>query len=227
MRLRPMTSRSTRTSSALADDDKCALATGDSPADIAPTDTDAADPSADATESAKTEQTKEAGERAAHRPRWRTLASRVALPVLILCMSGGAGYLTWQRSQNEQTDMATTESVQAATDATVALLSYKPDTVDKELEDARSRLTGQFLDSYTSLTRDVVIPGAQQKKITATATVPAAAPVSASSDHAVVLLFVNQTVTVGADAPTNSASTVQVSLDRIDDRWLVSAFDPI
>ena len=56
---------------------------------------------------------------------------------------------------------------------------------------------------------------------------PAAAPVSAKADHAVVLLFVDQTVTVGADAPTNTTSSVRVTLDKVGGRWLISAFDPI
>ena len=48
-----------------------------------------------------------------------------------------------------------------------------------ELHAARDLLTGDFRDSYTSLTNDVVIPGAKQKQISAVATVPAAASVSA------------------------------------------------
>ena len=36
------------------------------------------------------------------------------------------------------------ESVQAAKDSTIALLSYKPDTVEQQLTDARDRLTGEF-----------------------------------------------------------------------------------
>lgn len=161
------------------------------------------------------------------RRRFRPLAVRIGLIALIVCLASGTGFFTWQNISSSRNRDAAEQSVRAASDATVALLTYKPETVEQELEAARGRLTGQFLDSYTSLTRDVIIPGAQEKKIAATATIPAAATVSASGDHAVVLLFVNQAVSVGADAPTNSASSVRVSLDRIDDRWLVSGFDPI
>ena len=62
-------------------------------------------------------------------------------------------------------------------------------TVDKELNAARERLTGSFLDAYTKLVNDVVIPGSRDKKISAVAQVPAAASVSATSDHAVALVF--------------------------------------
>jgi Mce-associated membrane protein len=51
--------------------------------------------------------------------------------------------------------------------------------------------------------------------------------VSAGSNLAVVLVFVNQTTTVGAESPTNLASSVRVSLEKVNGRWLMSAFDPI
>jgi Mce-associated membrane protein len=73
----------------------------------------------------------------------------------------------------------------------------------------------------------VVIPGSQQKQISAVATVPAAASVRATESHAVVLLFVNQSVIIGQDAPTSTASSVRVSLDKVGGRWLISQFDPV
>jgi hypothetical protein len=56
--------------------------------------------------------------------------------------------------------------------------------------------------------------------VSAVATVPAAA--SVSENHAVVLLFVNQTVNMGNIAPTHTASSVRVPLDKIGGRWLIS-----
>jgi Mce-associated membrane protein len=135
--------------------------------------------------------------------------------------------LKWQDGSAREAGVARTESVRAATDSTIALLSYKPDTVEKDLDAARSRLTGSFLNAYTSLTHDVVIPGAKQKQISAIATVPAAASASATENHAVVLLFVNQSVIIGQDAPTSTASSVRVTLDKVGGRWLISQFDPV
>lgn len=149
------------------------------------------------------------------------------LPGLALALTCGAGLLKWQDGAVRDAAVARAESVRAATDGTTALLSYRPDTVQHDLGSARSRLTGTFLDAYTQLTHDVVIPGAQQKQISAVATVAAAASVSTSADRAVVLLFVNQTITVGKDAPTTAASSVRVTLDNINGRWLISQFEPI
>ena len=73
----------------------------------------------------------------------------------------------------------------------------------------------------------MVIPGAKEKGIAAVATVPAAASVSATPQKAVVLVFVNQTVTVGQDAPTDTNSSVRVTLEKVGNRWLISEFDPV
>jgi Mce-associated membrane protein len=164
---------------------------------------------------------------ARRRIQWSKAIAYGILPGLVFLLASAAGYLKWQDGTVREAQAARVESVQAAIDSTVALLSYRPDTVEKDLNAAKSRLTGTFLDAYTKLTHDLVIPGAKQKQISAVATVPAAASTSATPTHAVVLVFVNQTVIVGPSAPTNTASSVKVSLDKVDGRWLISQFDPV
>jgi len=164
---------------------------------------------------------------AKRRVQWSKAIAYGLLPGLVFLLASAAGYLKWQDGAAREAQAARVESVQAATDGTVALLSYRPDTVETDLDAAKSRLTGTFLDAYTKLTHDLVIPGAKQKQISAVATVPAAASTSATATHAVVLLFVNQSVIVGRDAPTNTASSVRVTLDKVDGRWLISQFDPV
>lgn len=149
------------------------------------------------------------------------------LPGLALLMAIGAGYLKWQDSAARDSQTARIESLAAAKESTIALLSYQPDSVEKDLGAARNRLRGTFKESYTQLTHDVVIPGAKEKHISAVATVPAAASVSATPGHAVAVLFVDQTTVVNNDAPTDTASSVRVTLDKVDGRWLISEFDPI
>jgi Mce-associated membrane protein len=159
--------------------------------------------------------------------RWRRVLVYGVLPALALLLALGAGYLKWQRDVASQSILARTQSVQAATESTIAMLSYKPDTVEKDLGAARDRLTGQFRDSYSSLVREVVIPGALRRRISAVATVPAAASVSATENRAVVLVFVDQTTTIGNDPPTDTASSVKVTLDKVGSRWLISDFTPV
>lgn len=155
------------------------------------------------------------------------LAAFGVLPCLVLLLAAAGGYLKWQSSSIRASQTSSIESVAAAKDGTIAMLSYQPDTVEQDLGAARDRMTGTFKESYTRLTHDMVIPGAKQRHISAVATVPAAASVSATADHAVALVFVNQTVVVGSDAPSATASSVRVTLDKVGDRWLISGFDPV
>jgi Mce-associated membrane protein len=193
------------------------------PADTELVDETPAEPSADADEPDHDNEPTSTRRRI----RWSHAIAYGLLPGLAFLLAPAAGYVKWQDGTVREAQAARAESVRAATDSTVALLSYQPDTVEKDLDAAKSRLTGTFLTAYTSLTHDVVIPGAKQKQISALATVPAAASTSATANHAVVLLFVNQTVIVGQSAPTSTASSVRVTLDKVDGRWLISQFDPV
>jgi Mce-associated membrane protein len=158
---------------------------------------------------------------------WSRALAYAVLPAFALLLALAAGYFKWVAGSADDLALARTESVRVAGEDAVALLSYRPDSVDKDLGAARERLTGDFKDAYTTLTREVVIPGAKEKHISAVAKVNAAASVSATANHAVVLLFVNQTVTIGDGAPTDTQPVVRVTLDKVNGRWLVSHFDPV
>lgn len=159
--------------------------------------------------------------------RMTRVAVFLVLPLLVFAVTGAAGWMKYTQLRDHALHAARTESVNAAKDTTVAMLSYNPTSAADTLNAARDRLTGPLRDSYTSLINDVVIPGAQQKHISAAANVAAAASVNASPQHAVVLVFVNQSITQGQDAPSGTASAVRVTLDKIGTQWLVSGFDPI
>ena len=167
----------------------------------------------------------------ARTPRRRVDSQRIVafgvLPAMTLGLAVGAGLLLWKYVAQDAVDTARTESVSAAREATVAILSYRADTVEADLTAARDRITGAFLDSYTDLVDRTVIPGARAKGISTEARVPAAASVSAEADHAVVLVFVDQTITMEGSAPSSTASSLRVTLDKVGERWLVSGFDPV
>jgi Mce-associated membrane protein len=149
------------------------------------------------------------------------------LPIMALGLGTAAAFLKWQDLSTRSSVGAAIESVSAAKESTVAMLSYQPEGVEKELEAAQGRMTGAFKDSYSQLIHDVVIPGAKKQHISAIATIAAASSISATPNHAVALLFVNQTATVGDDSPTETASAVRVTLDKKGGRWLISGFEPV
>ncbi|MCP9270759.1 prolipoprotein diacylglyceryl transferase [Mycolicibacterium arenosum] len=149
------------------------------------------------------------------------------VPFLAVVVAVAVGWLAFVDIRSDQVAAARDQAVQAAKDSTITLLSYNPDSVEQQLTDARGLLTGEFKDSYTQLTTDVVIPGAKQQRISAVATTPRAASVSTETDHAVVLVFVNQTVVVGDSQPSATISSVRVTLEKVDGKWLISKFEPV
>lgn len=158
---------------------------------------------------------------------WARVVAYGVLPALALVLAVAGGYLFWRNSSADAADRAREDSVAAARSIAISMLTYEPQTVEQQLGAAKEQLTGTFRDTYSSLIDTVVVPGAKEQQIAAVTDVPAAASVSAEPDHAVVLLFVNQTVTVGAEPPTNTASSVRVTLDKVGGQWRVSEFQPI
>jgi len=158
---------------------------------------------------------------------WSRVLAYGIVPCLALVLGLGAGYLRWSAGSSDDLATARTESMQAAREDAVALLSYRSGSVDQDLAAARERLTGEFKDAYAELTRQVVIPGAKEKHISSVAKATAAASVSVTTGHAVALVFVDQTVTIGDGAPTDTQPVVRMTLDKVNGRWLVSRFDPV
>ena len=53
------------------------------------------------------------------------------LPVLALILALGVGYLKWLDGTSRESHAAAEASVRAASESTIAILSYKPETVDR------------------------------------------------------------------------------------------------
>jgi Mce-associated membrane protein len=156
---------------------------------------------------------------------WSRVLVYGLLPALALLLAAAGGLLKWEDSSVRNADLARSESAAAARDSTVALLTFRFDTVDRDVAAARKRLTGNFLETYTQRTKEELVPNAKERRVSAAATVPGAACESATHNHAVVLVFVNQTIKIGNSVPADADTSVRVTLDKIGDRWLVSGFD--
>ena len=153
-----------------------------------------------------------------------------ALVLGLLAAGALAGWLYFaQFRPDTQTDNAVAQSaVNAARDGTVALLSYKPDTLNQDFAAARSHLTGDFLNYYDQFTKEVVTPAAQSKAVATTAQVVGAAASELHPNSAVVLVFVNQvTTSKERPDPAMASSSVLVSLTKVRGDWLIDKFDPI
>jgi Mce-associated membrane protein len=158
----------------------------------------------------------------------RILAGLLALLVAAsLALLGSLLYFSYL--PDRQTDAAAARSaISAASDGTVAVLSYSPDTLDRDFSSAKSHLTGDFLKYYEQFTQQIVGPAAKQKGVKTTAVVlRAALSGELHPDSAVVLLFVNQTTqSKDRPEPTMTSSSVVASMTKADGAWLISSFNP-
>ena len=154
----------------------------------------------------------------------------MGLAALLVASVAAAGSVYWWIYRPDRlTNAASQQRVtDAAREGTVALLSYAPETLDKDLATAKSHLTGEFLKYYSDFTDKIVAPAAKQKGVKTEATVARAAVSEMQPDHAVVLVFVNQ-VTTSKDRPDPALATssVLVTMVNQDGRWLISEFNPV
>lgn len=166
----------------------------------------------------------------APRGRVKRLLVPVVLAVLLVGSAGFAAwvYLTEFRPDQQTNAAAAGDAIKAASDGSVALLSYSPETMDKDFAMAKSHLTGNFLNYYSQFTHDIVTPAVQQKSVKTSATIVQSAVSELKPGSAVVLLFLNQTTT-SKENPAGSftASSVKVGLTEVDGTWLISSFDPV
>jgi Mce-associated membrane protein len=159
------------------------------------------------------------------RVNWSRVLVYGLVPTFVLLLVIAAGLLKWHDSSIGHIERARSQSVAAAKESTVAILTFRYDTIDHDVAATRERLTGSFLDTYTKRTQQELTPHAKQERIVATATVPNAAPETTTPNHAVVLVFISQTVKIGDAAPTETGSSARVTLDKLGERWLISDFD--
>jgi Mce-associated membrane protein len=167
---------------------------------------------------------------APRRTRFKVALVPLALVVALLASAGLATwlYIAQFRPDQQSNAAVAAQTVKAASDGAIALLSYAPESMDKDFATAKTHLTGDFLNYYSQFTKDIVTPAVKQKSVKTSATIVQAAASEVKPDSAVVLLFLNQTTT-SKENPNGSftASSVKVGLTRVDGAWLISAFDPV
>jgi Mce-associated membrane protein len=149
------------------------------------------------------------------------------LVVASLTLLGGLYWFSYR--PDRATDAAAAKTaISAASEGTVAVLSYSPDTLDRDFSSAKSHLTGDFLTYYNQFTQQIVAPAAKQKSVKTSAVVLRAALSEFHADSAVVLLFVNQsTQSKDRPEPALTSSSVVVQLTKADGKWLISSFNPV
>lgn len=157
---------------------------------------------------------------------WRPILA-ATLVTAVIGVPAGVFFFQYRPDQRIN-DAVSHQVVQAASDGSVAVVSYSYDHLDRDFVHAKTLLTGQFLAYYDKFSQQYVAPAARKGKITATANVLRAALSELHPDSAVVLVFLNQnTASKEKPQPLITASSVSVTLARVNGSWLIAKLDPL
>jgi Mce-associated membrane protein len=152
------------------------------------------------------------------RPSLRNAALAAAFVVLL----AATAFLGWQVFQQHQLRQASEEAERAAVSYAQVLTSIDSDKVDENFKEVLDGATGEFKDMYSQSSvelRQLLV----ENKATARGVVEESAVQSASKDKAVVLLFVDQSVSnTKLPDPRIDRSRMKMTLEKVDGRWLAS-----
>jgi len=160
-------------------------------------------------------------------PNW-VLAVLAGLLVAALALDG---FVAWREVSQRNAEEASAralhsaliQSPSVAEQAAVPLLSYRYDTIDKDLAEAQRYLTDEFRPGYTASIDRLVRREAARARATVEAEVLSSGVVEASGESAEVLLFVNQTTTSPTRSePTTALNRVVFSMVQRDGTWKVA-----
>lgn len=155
----------------------------------------------------------------------RPTGRRWVLPVAagvgaaLLASTGALGWQVWQQHRIQQASEA---AQRAAVSYAQVLTSIDSNKVDENFKEVLDGATGDFKDMYSQSSvelRQLLI----ENKATARGVVIESAVQSASKDKAVVLLFVDQSVSnAKLPDPRIDRSRMKMTLEKVDGSWRAS-----
>lgn len=151
-------------------------------------------------------------------PAGRTLITVVPLVVLL----AATAFLGWKVWDQHQLNQAGEEAQRTAVNYAQVLTSIDSNNVDENFQQVLDGATGEFKDLYSQSSmelRQLLI----ENKATARGVVVDSAVQSISKDRAVVLLFVDQSVTnTKLPDPRIDRSRMKMTLEKADGAWRAS-----
>jgi Mce-associated membrane protein len=165
------------------------------------------------------------------RPDRTTLAWFVPLCVLAVVAAGLAiGLGVRELRDDDPLDAAAREdAVAPAGQAAEALLSFRYDTLEQELDSERGLMTDSYADEFLNVFPDQALDMTTKQQATVESRVLAAAPLECgeecSGDSVRVLVFLNTETTVAGEAPKVSPNRAVMTMQEDDGEWLVAGID--
>lgn len=145
-----------------------------------------------------------------------------ATALVLVAALGVAGFLGWKLWALSSAADAGRQAQEAAVSYAQVLTSIDSEMVDENFDQVLDGATGEFKDMYSQSStqlRQLLI----DNKATAHGVVVESAVQSASRDQAVVLLFVDQSVSnTAVPDPRLDRSRIKMTMELVDGRWRAS-----
>ena len=152
----------------------------------------------------------------------RSSLRNAALAAAFVVLLAATGFLGWQVLKDRQLRQASEEAQRAAVSYAQVLTSIDSYKVYENFKEVLDGATGEFKDMYSQSSvelRQLLV----ENKATARGVVVDSAVQSASKDKAVVLLFVDQSVSnTKLPDPRIDRSRMKMTLEKVDGRWRAS-----
>lgn len=147
---------------------------------------------------------------------------QIAVALVIAGLLAATGVLGWMVFQQRQLNEARDEAQRAAVSYAQVLTSIDSAKVDDNFKQVLDGATGEFKDMYSQSSvelRQLLV----ENKATAHGVVIESAVQSASKDKAVVLLFVDQSVSnTKLPDPRIDRSRMKMTMEKVDGAWRAS-----
>ncbi|CAJ1508607.1 hypothetical protein [[Mycobacterium] burgundiense] len=168
------------------------------------------------------EEVSDAPEETAAAPSNRRRLLLGATALVLVAALGVAGFLGWKLWALSSAADAGRQAQEAAVSYAQVLTSIDSEMVDENFDQVLDGATGEFKDMYSQSStqlRQLLI----DNKATAHGVVVESAVQSASRDQAVVLLFVDQSVSnTAVPDPRLDRSRIKMTMELVDGRWRAS-----
>ncbi len=125
------------------------------------------------------------------------------------------------------TEDARGEALDAGKQTATVMFGYQPGDVEQHVAQTRSSLSGAAEQQYDEIVKESnLVAEVRKQQVKSEVSIQDAGVVNSSRDKALILVFMNQSVTKGGkDLVSVEASRLQYSMERQGDRWLVTNID--
>lgn len=145
-----------------------------------------------------------------------------AVVVLVAVLAGAGGYVAWQRGEQHEKDVAAAQATSAASKYVLALINLDSKSMDSNIKEILASSTGEFKARYGK-SNGVLRMVLMDHDANTHGHIVDSRVESASPSRVDLVFNVEQSVNTSDDPdPEIDRSRIEITMDKVDGRWLAS-----